>query len=131
MEKAANSELPLNNNRLSKEDGDWANELLDRIREELTSRAGDDLIRLHLLRRKVAKKLIYDERSTPMQRRALKKRKMIEQKGICAICGMPLPDGGAYAVLDRAVAHLGYTDANVNLVHAECDYKEQAKKGYT
>lgn len=116
--------------RLSKEDGDWANELLDRIRVELNDRSAGDPVKLHLLRRKVAKKLVYDERSTPMQRKALKQRKMIEQNGICTICGKPLPELGYYAVLDRKIAHLGYTDENVNLVHADCDYEQQAKRGY-
>jgi hypothetical protein len=118
-------------NRLTKEDGDWANEFLERIREELDRRAGGDRLRLHMLRRKVVKKLGYDEKSTPMERKALKKRKMIEQNGLCTICGNALPEGGYYAVLDRKVAHLGYTDENVNLVHAACDYQQQESKGFT
>lgn len=116
--------------RLTKDDGAFANALLDHVRRELETRADGDPIRLHMLRRRVIKTLGYDEKSTPMERKKLKLRKMAEQNSICTICGETLPEGGYYAVLDRKVAHLGYTDANVNLVHADCDYKAQAAKGY-
>jgi hypothetical protein len=117
-------------NRLSPEDSEWAEALLESIRTQLHERAGEEPERLHLLRRRIFKKLGYDERSTPMQRRALKQRKMVEQNGTCTICGEPLPERGYYAVLDRKIAHRGYTDENVNLVHADCDYRQQEKKGY-
>jgi hypothetical protein len=51
---------------------------------------------LWALRRKLAKELIYLERSNPAQRKKLKARKFAEQKGACAICGGPLPQRGKH-----------------------------------
>ena len=116
--------------RLPAEYGEWANGLYLRVSAELAQKAGDNPQLLHLLRRRVSKKLIYEERSTPMQRKALKLRKMGEQNGLCTICSEPLPEHGYHAVLDRKVAHLGYTDANVDLIHASCDRKIQEQRGY-
>jgi len=116
--------------RLPPEYGEWANALYLRVSAELEQKAGENPQLLHLLRRRVSKKLIYEERSTPMQRKALKLRKMREQKGLCTICNEPLPANGYHAVLDREVAHLGYTDANVGLIHASCDRKIQEQRGY-
>jgi hypothetical protein len=48
--------------------------------------AADNADLLWALRRKIAKQLIYDERGTPMQRRKVKREKLKEQKGICALC---------------------------------------------
>ena len=80
--------------RLSEEDAAFANNLLDRIRKELAEQSNDDPIRLHLLRRRIVKYLGYDEKSTPMERKALKKRKMAEQGGLCTLCSKPLPANG-------------------------------------
>lgn len=116
--------------RLPPEYGEWANALYLRVSAELAQKAGDNPQLLHLLRRRVSKKLIYEERSTPMQRKALKLRKMAEQVGLCTICNESLPANGYHAVLDRKVAHLGYTDANVSLIHASCDRAIQEQRGY-
>lgn len=116
---------------LDEDDRTWALELLIQIRTELNARSSENKLRLHYLRRYVVRNLGYDEKSTPAHRKALKQRKMKIQDGKCALCGGDLPDGGAYSVLDRLQAHLGYIDENVQLVHANCDYKQQAAKGYT
>ena len=117
--------------RLDDADRAWTNELLATLRLQLEERADGDALRLHNLRRRVVKLLGYDEKSKPSERKALKLRKMAEQAGCCTVCGLALPERGYYAVLDRQVAHLGYTDANVNLIHAACDYRLQEDKGFT
>ena len=63
-----------------------------------------------------------------MVRRALKMKKWMLQKGKCAVCGKQLPE--KYTVLDRIKAVDGYSEANTRLVHAECDVKTQAARGY-
>lgn len=116
--------------KLTKEDIEWANNLLDNVRKALQERCGHDQIRMHKLRRKIFTSLTYDERGGPAERKKLKLRKMAEQGGICTLCGEALPKNGYYAVLDRKIAHIGYTDENVNLVHSKCDYKAQEDKGF-
>jgi hypothetical protein len=117
--------------RLTAEDAAFCTTVLANVRAELETQADGDAIRLHALRRRVVKYLGYDEKSTPGERRALKKRKLAEQAGLCFLCGEALPTDGYYAVLDRRVAHLGYTDENVNLIHAHCDYANQEQKGFS
>lgn len=80
------------------------------------------------LRRKLAKELVYLERSTPMARRRLKELMFTKQRGLCAICQEILPEKGAE--LDRTQAYLGYVEANVRLVHHHCHVADQARKGY-
>jgi hypothetical protein len=116
--------------RLTESDAAACEAILARVRAELSELSCGDALRLHLMRRRVTKSLSYDERSTPMARKALKKRKMTAQGGLCSVCGQELPENGYYAVLDRQVAHLGYTDENVRLIHAACDYKQQEQKGF-
>ena len=78
------------NDRLTKEDASWANELLDEIRDRLTEQADGDPVRLHKLRRRIVKYLGYDEKNTPMERKKLKVRKMAEQKRAMVIsCRTP------------------------------------------
>jgi ribosomal protein L44E len=98
------------------------------IRERLrTLSSGDE--QLHwALRRKIAKELVYDERSKPMQRRALKAKKRREQKNKCAICPVELPQRGA--VLDRLEAMGGYTFENTRLLCRDCDHKTQEERGF-
>jgi hypothetical protein len=105
-----------------------ANRLLADIRARLIDLAGSDALLLFAYRRKIAKELVYDERGKPMFRKALKARKMGEQRGICAVCPHQLPE--KYAVLDRLNAHAGYTPENTRLICAECDFKIQAERGY-
>src|SRR2546430_7602510 len=61
---------------------------------------------LFALRRKLSKELEYLERGKPMQRRAIKRRKLLEQGGLCAECGQTL--SGDEPELDRTEAILGY-----------------------
>jgi hypothetical protein len=96
--------------------------------EELS--AGDPEL-LFAYRRKLAKELIYDERSKPTQRRSLKRRKLIAQGGKCAICGESLPPAGLGTVLDRLNAMDGYTDENTRLICWDCDLKTQRKRAFT
>lgn len=99
-----------------------------KTKDELERLAGGDSRILWALRRKLAKELIYLERSTPAARTKLKMKKWVEQKGICPICDKPLPKKNAE--LDRTEAILGYTPENTRLVHHECHIADQAKKKY-
>jgi hypothetical protein len=83
---------------------------------------------LWALRRKIAKELVYLERSRPADRTRLKKLVRAKQEGLCARCSQPLPERGAE--LDRFVAKLGYVESNVRLIHHECHVKDQEEKGY-
>ncbi len=66
------------------------------------------------LRRRFWNQLQYDERLKPPYRAALKRKKRLEQEGLCNICKEPLPDKGA--VLDRLKAMDGYTLQNTQLL---------------
>ncbi len=98
------------------------------VRAKLDVASAGDADLLWALRRKLAKELSYLERGKPMERKALKLAKRVQQRGLCAICGQPLPESGA--VLDRIVAMAGYTLENTRLVHHECDRKLQAERGF-
>ncbi|CAM8646267.1 hypothetical protein MCEGEM3_02638 [Oxalobacteraceae bacterium] len=115
---------------LSPENAAWADDVLNQVRKQLQERSDGDALLLHHLRRRIVKNLGYDEKSTPNERKKLKQRKMAEQNGMCLICETPLPERGYHAVLDRAVAHLGYTDSNVRLIHRDCDIKVQEERGF-
>ena len=98
------------------------------VRAKLDAASGGDDQLLWALRRKLSKELSYLERGKPMERKALKLAKRVEQHGLCAICGQPLPEQGA--VLDRKEAMAGYTLENTRLVHHECDRRVQAVRGF-
>jgi hypothetical protein len=98
------------------------------VRGKLEAASAGDMQLLWALRRKLAKELSYLERGKPGNRKALKFAKRVEQRGLCAICGQPLPDQGA--VLDRKEAMAGYMLANTRLVHHDCDRKLQAERGF-
>ncbi len=106
-----------------------ANELLDVIREALGKLSGGDPELLFAYRRKIAKQLTYDERSSPMARRALKVLMRERQKGLCAGCSGPLPP--TYNVLDRFDAIDGYVESNVQLICETCDREKQRERNYT
>lgn len=89
---------------------------------------GDPQI-LWALRRKLTKELGYLERSDPQRRTALKRRKIQQQKGLCAICRQKLPPSGAH--LDRLVAFDGYTDTNTRVIHAGCHDALHKHRNYT
>jgi len=102
--------------------------LLGDVRTLLVDLAAGDADLFWALRRKLSKELVYDERSKPIQRRALKTRKRKAQDGLCAACSEPLPTVGA--VLDRFRAMDGYTDANTRLLCPTCDTRIQGERGY-
>jgi hypothetical protein len=102
--------------------------LLDRVKADLKQASGGDPHVLWALCRKLAKELLYLERSTPAARKKLKTQKWIAQKGLCAICGKDMPQKNSE--LDRFEAYLGYVESNVRLVHHDCHVMDQANKGY-
>jgi ribosomal protein L44E len=95
---------------------------------KLNAASAGDAALLWALRRKLAKDLMYLERGTPMQRRALKAVKRAEQQNLCANCGRELPAQGAE--LDRFEAMLGYTAANTRLLCHQCHVDLQREKGF-
>jgi UTP:GlnB (protein PII) uridylyltransferase len=105
-----------------------ANALLNDIRARLTDLAAGDAALLFAYRRKIARELSYDERGKPMHRRALKAWKIGEQGGMCAICSKELAETNA--VLDRLNAVEGYTPTNTRVIHADCELRIQAERGY-
>ncbi len=116
------------NRQLTAEELKQANDFLVEIRRRLDALAHGDKELLFAYRRKVFKELMYDERDKPAARRKLKDQKWKEQRGLCAICGKPLPE--KYTVLDRLNAVDGYTKENTRLIHSECDVAQQESKGY-
>jgi len=116
------------NRTLSADELAKANALLDLVRAQLATLAGDDKDLLFAHRRKVAKELTYDEPSKPLTRRKLKTQKLKEQGGVCTVCSQPLHE--KYAVLDRFTEAAGYTAENTRLIHAECDQRIQTERGY-
>ena len=102
--------------------------LFERVKAELHSLSGGDARLMWALRRKLAKELVYIERSTPAARNKLKALMWAKQSGICALCSEAMPQKGSE--LDRTEAFLGYVESNVRLVHHECHIKDQAGKGY-
>lgn len=117
------------NRRLNNEQIEEANALLKEIREKIEVLGGNDRDLKFAYRRKVFKELMYDERSKPMIRRALKAKKMKEQNGLCPICNQEL--GKSYMVLDRFIAVDGYTAENTRLIHPDCDRKVQEDRKFT
>ncbi len=102
--------------------------ILAAVRAAIEDAAAGDLIVLHQMRRYVAKRLEFDERGTPTQRRKLHELKWKRQMGVCALCPDPLPERGAE--LDRLISTEGYTEANTRLVHHDCHRKAQELKGF-
>jgi hypothetical protein len=110
---------------------DTARVILDMVRFHMRTAAGTDAAHYAAIRRYVARKLTYDERNTPMHRRALKARKRREQGGKCAGCAEPLP--ATDVVLDRLRVEPGnpYTATNTRLVCRPCDYRTQRACNFT
>ena len=102
--------------------------ILQTVRAAIERAAAGDLSVQHQMRRYIAKRLEFDERGTPTQRRKLHELKWKRQKGICALCPEQLPE--REAELDRLIATDGYTEANTRLVHHDCHRRAQEAKGY-
>jgi ribosomal protein L44E len=102
--------------------------LIEEVRAKLETLASGDPELHWALRRKLAKELVYDERSGPSARRKLKALKRQEQKNRCAVCSGELPE--KYVTLDRLEAMRGYTAENTRLICEACDRKIQIDRGY-
>jgi len=68
------------------------------------------------------------KRGKPTHRPRLEEQKRAEQDNLCPICDELLPV--RYVVLDRFRASDGYTQANIRLIHDECEVRVQAERGY-
>lgn len=102
--------------------------ILERIRTEILAVAGDDRDLIFQMKRYIAKRLEFDERGTPTQRRKLKAQMWKKQLGLCALCQGKLPERGAE--LDRFKAIDGYTVENTQLVCHPCHRKAQAARDF-
>jgi hypothetical protein len=71
--------------------------LMAEVQSRLVDLSSGDADLLWAIRRKLAKELSYLERSKPAQRKALKKRKVREQDGICPECSTALPESNKRA----------------------------------
>lgn len=117
------------NRRLTAVQQEAARRILETIRVGMREASAGDRELLFALRRYILNRLIHDERGTPMQRRALKLKKAVEQKGLCAICQNLLPERNS--VLDRTIAIDGYTEANTRLLCPECDRSVQTERKFS
>lgn len=114
---------------LSEEDRAQAIAILEELRARIAEVAGEDRERLFRVRRYILKRLEFDERGTPTQRRRLKDAKRRSQRGMCALCGEKLPEQGAE--LDRFKAIDGYTAANTQLLCHSCHKKAEEERGFS
>ena len=111
---------------LSEPDREKAIALLVRLRGEIVAAAGEDKDTIFQMKRYIAKRLEFDERGTPTERRKLKDQKWKKQRGLCAVCQGKLPERGAE--LDRFKAIDGYTVENTQLVCHACHGKAEAAR---
>lgn len=114
---------------LSDEHRAKAIEILTEVRSRMLAITGEDRELLHQMRRYIAKRLEFDERGTPTQRRKLKSLVSKRQRGLCAICREKLPETGAE--LDRFKAIDGYTVANTQLLCHPCHRKVAEDRGFS
>ena len=114
--------------RLSESELEQAWKLIEEVKDKLQALAQGDPRRLFAFRRKVYKELVYEERSTPMKRRALRARLHTAQGGVCFVCKKTHEAG--FMVLDRVDPVLGYVDTNVELVCSDCDRQRQTERGF-
>ncbi|WP_263382908.1 HNH endonuclease [Granulicella arctica] len=108
---------------LSPEDRARALAILAQVRAEILAVAGEDRELSFQMKRYIAKRLEFDERGTPTQRKKLKEQMLKKQGGLCALCREKLPQRGAE--LDRFKAIDGYTVENTQLVCPACHRKAQ------
>jgi len=113
---------------LSEEDRVKAIAILEQLRARIIEVAGQDRERLFQLRRYILKRLEFDERGTPTQRKKLKDQKWKSQRGLCALCQEKLPERGAE--LDRFRAIEGYTAENTQLLCHPCHEKAAQERGF-
>src|SRR5580698_3817202 len=113
---------------LSDDDRQKAIQILDQTRAQIEAAAADDPELRFQMRRYILKRLEFDERGTPTQRRRLKEQKRRSQRGLCALCHGELPQRGAE--LDRFRAVDGYTAGNTQLVCHNCHQKAEEERGF-
>ena len=106
---------------LSDEDRNKALKILEQTRAEIDAASSGDADLRFQLRRYIVKRLEFDERGTPTERRRLKALKRKFQRGLCYECAQPLPAKGAE--LHRLHASVGYTEANTRLLCRTCHEK--------
>jgi len=116
--------------KLTPEELEKARPLLEQLRVSLEGMSEGNPELLFAYRRKIARELTYDERSSPAERKSLKRRKLIAQGGKCKLCDQPHP-AGLGSVLNLINAMNGYTDANRRLLCRDCDLKTQRERAYT
>jgi ribosomal protein L44E len=108
---------------LSDDDRVKAIQILEQVRVEIDAAAASDTDLRFQIRRYIIKRLEFDERGTPTQRRKLKELKRKFQRGLCFQCETKLPEQGAE--LHRLQAIEGYTEANTRLLCRACHQKAQ------
>ncbi len=106
---------------LSDEDRAKAIQILEQVRAEIDAAATSDTDLRFQIRRYIIKRLEFDERGTPTQRRKLKDLKRKFQRGLCFQCETKLPEKGAE--LHRLQAMEGYTAENTQLLCRTCHAK--------
>ncbi len=79
---------------LSEEGRQKAIQILEQTRAQIEAASADDPDLRFQLRRYILKRLEFDERGTPTQRRKLKDLKRKFQRGLCYECAQPLPGEG-------------------------------------
>lgn len=114
--------------KLTESERKLAKKILENTRRRIVEMADGDTNLLWAVRRYVYIRLQHDERGNPTQRKILKLKKWVAQKGKCAMCGKKLPEKGAE--LDRIYPMKGYTLANTRLVCQKCHRTDQEKKGF-
>lgn len=114
--------------RLTEQEQALARTILTGTRGAIAREAKGDETLAWALRRYVYIRLQHDERGNPMQRKIVKLKKMVAQKGKCASCRKELPERGAE--LDRLETMKGYTLENTRLLCHDCHRAEQEKRGF-
>ena len=117
------------NRQLDSDEREVAKQILADTKLRIVSASKDDANLEWAMRRYIYKQLIYDERKSPMVRRALKVKLRARQNDRCQMCGKQLPEKGA--VCDRLEAMKGYTEENTRLLCPTCDKKVQEERRYT
>jgi hypothetical protein len=110
---------------LSDDDRAKAIQILEQVRAEIDAAASETDLRFQI-RRYIIKRLEFDERGTPTQRRKLKDLKRKFQRGLCFQCETKLPEKGAE--LHRLQAMEGYTAENTQLLCRACHAKVASLK---
>ncbi|CAN5721131.1 hypothetical protein BH10ACI4_BH10ACI4_24950 [soil metagenome] len=108
---------------LNEDDRQKAIQILEQTRAQIEAAALSDPDLRFQLRRYIIKRLEFDERGTPTQRRKLKELKRKFQRGLCYECAEALPEKGAE--LHRLLAIEGYTEANTRLLCRTCHQRAE------